>query len=78
MAKLLGRPPKDAPSTRMDGSDARELSLPPGRHPLDAVIGVFRDEPLMDALMERVRQSRRAEQAAGSEEAALEDAGSER
>ena len=29
--------------------------------PLDRVIGIFQDEPLMDALMERVRADRHAE-----------------
>ena len=40
----------------------------PAEHPLDKVFGIFKDEPLMDALMERVREDRRAECEAGAAE----------
>lgn len=34
--------------------------------PLDRVAGIFKDEPLMDALMERIREDRRREIGAGA------------
>lgn len=48
---------------------AADETLPPSRRdivsaegdPLDRVAGIFRDEPLMDALMERIREDRRVE-----------------
>ena len=32
---------------------------------LDKIIGIFRDEPLMEALMERIREDRRLEAETG-------------
>ncbi len=43
-------------------------SVRQANHPLDKVFGIFQDEPLMDALMERVREDRRAECEAGTTE----------
>lgn len=37
------------------------LSIPQTGDPLDRIAGIFRDEPLMDALMERIREDRRVE-----------------
>ncbi len=38
-------------------------STPPpfGSDPRDRIVGIFKDEPLMEALMERVREDRRVE-----------------
>ena len=35
------------------------LVLPVGRDPLDSVVGIFKDEPLMDALMEHIHEEQR-------------------
>ena len=64
MAKLIDRPAQNTTPALNDASAVR----PPNPHPLDSVIGIFRDEPLMDALMERVRQDRRAEQDASEQD----------
>ncbi len=43
---------------------AADRKMTPGasdNHPLDKIIGIFEDEPLMDELMERVRADRRLE-----------------
>lgn len=63
MAKVIDRPAQNIPLE--ESSLTGERSLTPDCHALDPIIGVFREESLMDALMERVRQDRRAEQAAG-------------
>ena len=40
---------------------AAEEALMQTPNPLDKVIGIFKNEPLMDSLMERVRKDRRIE-----------------
>ncbi len=42
------------------------VALPADSDPLDRVAGIFKDEPLMDALMERVREDRRRETEVGA------------
>ncbi len=37
------------------------LTPPPPVNPLDKVIGIFKDEPLMEDLMKRIRKDRRRE-----------------
>ena len=49
-------------------SPAFPVPLPAGRDPLDSIIGIFKDEPLMDALMERIHE----EQQRGIEQFRLE------
>ncbi len=39
------------------------------RDPLDGIIGIFKDEPLLDALMERIHEDRRAAMEAEAKEA---------
>ena len=45
----------------------------PAGHPLDKIIGIFKDEPLMEDLMERIRADRRLEIAAIESEIAAEE-----
>ena len=40
---------------------AAAVLAPPATHPLDKVFGIFKDEPLMEDLMNRIRQDRQAE-----------------
>ncbi len=67
MMPLTTRKPK---GTRINTVEITEVILPtqPAEHPLEKVFGIFKDEPLMDALMERVREDRHAECEAGTAE----------
>ena len=58
--------PDFAASALIRAADTALTQIP---DPLDKVIGIFRDEPLMDALMERVREDRRVEMEAERMEA---------
>ena len=64
-----------AASALLSAADAAltaSLPLSEESDPLDRVFGIFKDEPLMDALMERIRADRRIEIAAFEAEAARE------
>lgn len=52
---------------------AVEDALSPPADPLDKIIGIFKDEPLMDELMERIRRDRQAEIEAYAIEAQAEE-----
>ena len=39
----------------------KNLILPSGRDPLDSIIGIFKDSPELDALMERIHEEQRQE-----------------
>lgn len=41
-----------------DETDKTQLEEVPQHHPLDDIIGIFKDEPLWDELMEEIRKSR--------------------
>jgi hypothetical protein len=46
-------------SVRAADAPHESLVLPAGRDPLDGIIGIFKDEPLLDALMERIHENQR-------------------
>ncbi len=50
-------------------ADKALTPVPSDDNPLEKIIGIFEDEPLMDELMERVRADRRLEMQAASEAA---------
>lgn len=52
---------------------AEDALSPPADNPLDKIIGIFKDEPLMDDLMERIRRDRQAEIEAYEREAQAEE-----
>ena len=54
---------------------SRPAVLPAGGDPLDRIAGIFKDEPLMDALMERVREDQRLEMEAETKREAGMEAG---
>lgn len=62
-----------AASALLRAADAALTPLPPADNPLDKVIGIFKDEPLMDELMERIRRDRQAEIEAYAMEAQAEE-----
>ena len=48
-------------SVRAADAPRESLVLPAGRDPLDSIFGIFKDEPLMEALMERIHADQRRE-----------------
>ncbi len=48
-----------ATTTLLNAADAALIAQT--GHPLDKIIGIFEHEPLMDALMERIREDRHVE-----------------
>ena len=50
-----------ATSALLREADTGLTRRPRSGDPLDKVMGIFKDEPLMDALMERIREDRRRE-----------------
>ena len=62
-----------AATALLRAADAALTPPPPADNPLDKVIGIFKDEPLMDELMERIRRDRQAEIEAYAREAQAEE-----
>jgi len=56
-----------AASALLREADAVLTQRPRAAKSLDGVLGIFKDEPLMEALMERIREDRRAEIESGAE-----------
>ncbi len=46
-------------SVRAADAPRESLGLPAGRDPLDSIIGIFKDSPELDALMEHIHEEQR-------------------